>query len=48
MKAELGGEAKVVATGGQSLLFEGGEGIFDHVDPDLTLVGLRLVAERNP
>ena len=48
MKAELGGAAKVVATGGQSLLFGGGEEIFDHVDPDLTLVGLRLVAERNP
>ena len=48
MKAELGGEAKVVATGGQSLLFGGGEEIFDYVDPDLTLVGLRLVAERNP
>lgn len=48
MKAELGGDAMVIATGGQSLLFGEGEKIFDHVDPDLTLVGLRLIAERNP
>jgi type III pantothenate kinase len=48
MKIELGGDAKVVATGGQSLLFSEDENIFDHIDPDLTLIGLRLIAERNP
>ncbi|MFC1491491.1 type III pantothenate kinase [Nitrospinota bacterium] len=48
MKSELGGSAQVVATGGQSLLFSGREDIFDHIEPDLTLVGLRLIAERNP
>ncbi|MBT3352419.1 MAG: type III pantothenate kinase [Nitrospinaceae bacterium] len=48
MKLELGGDTKVVATGGQSLLFSEDENIFDHIDPDLTLIGLRLIAERNP
>ncbi|MDP6279997.1 MAG: type III pantothenate kinase, partial [Nitrospinota bacterium] len=48
MKLELGDITQVVATGGQSLLFSGDEEIFDHINPDLTLIGLRLVAERNP
>jgi type III pantothenate kinase len=48
MKLELGDITQVVATGGQSLLFSGDEEIFDHINPDLTLIGLRLIAERNP
>ena len=48
MKAELEKGAKVAATGGQSLVFSETEEIFDLFNPDLTLVGLRLVAERNP
>lgn len=48
MKAELGKGAKVAATGGQSLVFSETEEIFDLFNPDLTLVGLRLIAERNP
>ena len=48
MKAELGKRAKVAATGGQNLVFSETEEIFDLFNPDLTLVGLRLIAERNP
>ncbi|MFL6241045.1 MAG: type III pantothenate kinase [Actinomycetes bacterium] len=45
--AELGGEANVVATGGlASLVIEESETI-EHYEPDLTLIGLRLVFERN-
>ncbi|HEX6756060.1 MAG TPA: type III pantothenate kinase [Mycobacteriales bacterium] len=45
--AELGGRATVVATGGlASLVIEESETIREH-EPDLTLIGLRLVYERN-
>ena len=45
--AELGGEATVVATGGlASLVIAESETIEKH-EPDLTLIGLRLVFERN-
>jgi type III pantothenate kinase len=46
MRAEIGRPAKVVATGGLSLLFEEHTKLFDHVDPDLTLEGLAILAER--
>jgi type III pantothenate kinase len=45
--AELGGRATVVATGGLApLVLEESETIGEH-EPDLTLIGLRLVYERN-
>jgi type III pantothenate kinase len=45
--AELGGQAHVIATGGlASLVLEESETI-QHHEPDLTLIGLRLVYERN-
>jgi type III pantothenate kinase len=45
--AELGGEATVVATGGlASLVIAESETITKH-EPDLTLIGLRLVFARN-
>jgi type III pantothenate kinase len=45
--AELGGTATVVATGGLApLVLEESETIGEH-EPDLTLIGLRLVYERN-
>jgi type III pantothenate kinase len=45
--AELGGRATVVATGGLApLVLEESETIGAH-EPDLTLIGLRLVYERN-
>ncbi|HWU02943.1 MAG TPA: type III pantothenate kinase, partial [Novosphingobium sp.] len=46
MRAEIGRPAKVVATGGLAVLFNGQQGLFDVVDPDLTLDGLALLAER--
>ena len=47
IEAELGESAQVIATGGlATLVFEASETIAHH-DPDLTLVGLRLVFERN-
>ena len=41
------GECTVVATGGLATLLSGLTGVFDHVNQDLTLQGLRLVYEMN-
>ena len=46
LRAEIGRPAKVVATGGLALLFDQHSEIFDHVDPDLTLEGLAILAQR--
>ncbi len=46
LREEIGRPAKVVATGGLALLFDEHTEIFDAVDPDLTLHGLALLAER--
>jgi type III pantothenate kinase len=46
MKAEIGRPVKVVATGGLAVLFHQHTQVFDHVDADLTLDGLALLAER--
>jgi type III pantothenate kinase len=46
--AEFGGRMKVVATGGLSSLFAEGTTMIEHIEPDLTLDGLRMLAERNP
>ena len=46
MRAEIGRPAKVVATGGLALLFEEHTELFDHVDPDLTIEGLAILAQR--
>lgn len=46
MKAEIGRPAKVVATGGLAILFDQHTSLFDHVDSDLTLEGLALLAEQ--
>ena len=45
--AELGGCSKVIATGGLASVIEKEVDVFDAVDPDLTLTGLRLVHEMN-
>jgi len=45
---ELENPAKVIATGGLAPLFSEGTTIFDRIDPDLTLEGLRMLAQRNP
>ena len=44
---ELGGSATVVATGGLAHLMQEETGLFDVVDPDLTLTGLRIIHELN-
>lgn len=46
IQAELGGEAKVIATGGLAGLIAPETGVIDAVEPDLALFGLRLVYER--
>jgi type III pantothenate kinase len=46
MRAEIGRPATVVATGGLAVLFHRQAGLFDAIDPDLTLNGLALLAER--
>ncbi|HTE85334.1 MAG TPA: type III pantothenate kinase [Dehalococcoidia bacterium] len=47
MKKELGGEARVVGTGGYVEIIARETRAIDVVDPNLTLVGLRLVYEMN-
>ena len=44
---ELGGQARVIGTGGYAALLARDTHVFDVVDPDLTLKGLRLVHELN-
>jgi len=45
---EFGGPLKCVATGGLAPLFAEGTHVLQHIEPDLTLDGLRMLAERNP
>lgn len=47
MKAEIGEDAVVVATGGLAELICSGTECVDHVDPYLTLWGLKIIYERN-
>jgi len=47
MRAELGGQARVVATGGLAELVAAETSMIEIVEPDLTLVGLRLIYEMN-
>ncbi|CAH2604838.1 Type III pantothenate kinase [Rhodovastum atsumiense] len=48
IQAEYGAPLKVVGTGGLAPLLAEGTMIIEYIDPDLTLDGLRLLAERNP
>ncbi len=48
IRAEFERPMKVLATGGLAPLFSEGTTIIGQIDPDLTLDGLRLLAERNP
>lgn len=47
IRAEFGGAMRVIATGGLAPLLAGGTSVIEHVDPELTLEGLRLLALRN-
>jgi type III pantothenate kinase len=47
IREELGGKAKVVVTGGYSKLFAQKTPVIDVVNPDLTLIGLRLIYQMN-
>lgn len=47
MRAELGGKARVVATGGLAELIAAATEVIEVVEPDLTLIGLRLIYEMN-
>jgi type III pantothenate kinase len=47
IRAELGGAARVIGTGGYAELISRQTRVIDVVDPNLTLVGLRLVYEMN-
>jgi type III pantothenate kinase len=47
MVAELGGSAKVIATGGQATLVAGLTQVIQTTDPLLTLEGLRLIYAQN-
>jgi type III pantothenate kinase len=48
IQAEFGGPLRVVATGGLAPLLAEGTSVINTIDPDLTLDGLRLLADRNP
>ena len=47
MQKELGEKATVVATGGYAELLAGETEVIDEVNPDLTLIGLRLICQMN-
>lgn len=47
LKKELGGEVKVVATGGLARLIADEVTCIDAVEPELTLLGLRIIYEKN-
>jgi type III pantothenate kinase len=48
IRAEFGGPLKVIATGGLASLISEGTMVIEHIDPDITLDGLRMLAQRNP
>lgn len=48
IQAEWKGRLKVVATGGLAPLLAEGTPVIEVINPDLTLDGLRLLAQRNP
>ncbi|GHA53532.1 type III pantothenate kinase [Amylibacter ulvae] len=47
IRAEHPRKMKIIGTGGLASLFERGTDIFDNLETDLTLHGLKLIAERN-
>jgi type III pantothenate kinase len=47
IEKELGEKAKVIATGGYGSIFAQETDIFDDVNPDITLIGLRMIYQMN-
>jgi len=47
IQKELGGKAKVIATGGLAGIISNETGVIDATEPDLTLFGLRFIHELN-
>ena len=47
IKDELGGFATIVATGGLANVISQETGVFDHINPNLTLIGLQQIHELN-
>lgn len=47
MRTELGGNARVVATGGLAALIAAETNVIEHVEPNLTLLGLRQIYAMN-
>jgi type III pantothenate kinase len=47
MRKELGGKVRVIATGGLASVIAKETDVIEILDPDLTLVGLRLIHELN-
>lgn len=47
IKQELGGEAKVVATGGLANMIADEVTCIDAIEPELTLLGVRIIHEKN-
>ena len=47
IQRELGSRSRVVATGGMARLIAGATKVIDEVNPDLTLIGLKLIYEMN-
>jgi len=47
IRGELGEKAMVVATGGYAELIANETTMIDKINPDLTLIGLRLIYEMN-
>jgi type III pantothenate kinase len=48
IQGEYGSRLKVIATGGLAPLLAEGTTVIEVIDPDITLDGLRMLAERNP
>jgi type III pantothenate kinase len=48
IRGEYGAPLKAIATGGLAPLFAEGTAVIERADPDITLEGLRLLADRNP
>lgn len=47
LRSELGSDARVIATGGLSTLIAPQTKYIEHIEPDLTLQGLRLIHDRH-